>query len=145
MDIDTFYFKDAREMEEVDDEAVALVVTSPPYWNVKDYSLDGNQQQLCHSRMRGQIGDVDDFESYLRALTEVWKECERVLKPNGKLCVNAPIMPIPKKVKRVGYTRYIVNIYSGIEREILANTGLNLMDVYIWERANPTKKLMFGS
>jgi DNA modification methylase len=145
MDVNMLYFKDARRMAEVDDESVALVVTSPPYWNIKDYSLDGNQQQKRHIRVGGQIGDVEGFEDYLEALTEVWRECERVLKPNGKLCVNAPIMPIPKKVRRVGYTRYIVNIYSGIEREILTRTRLHLMDVYIWERANPTKKLMFGS
>jgi len=75
----------------------------------------------------------------------VWNECERVLQPNGKLCVNAPIMPIPKKVQNTSHTRYIVNIYSGIEGEILTETSLKLMDVYIWERANPTKRLMFGS
>jgi DNA modification methylase len=145
MDVNAFYFKDARSMAEVDDESIALVVTSPPYWNVKDYSLDGNQERLCHARVEGQIGDIDSYESYLQALTEVWRECERVLKPNGKLCVNAPIMPIPKKVMRNGHTRYIVNIYAGIERELLAKTGLKLMDVYIWERSNPTKRLMFGS
>ena len=145
MDVDVLYFKDARSMEEIDDESVALVVTSPPYWNIKDYSLDGNQRQVSYAKPEGQIGDVENYQGYLAALTEVWKECQRVLKPNGKLCVNAPIMPIPKKVRRSGYTRYIVNIYAGIEREILERTSLNLMDVYIWERANPTKRLMFGS
>lgn len=54
-------------------------------------------------------------------------------------------MPIPKKVQNTSHTRYIVNIYSGIEGEILTETSLKLMDVYIWERANPTKRLMFGS
>jgi DNA modification methylase len=58
MDVDAFYFKDARSMAEVGDESIALVVTSPPYWNVKDYSLDGNQERLCHARVEGQIGDM---------------------------------------------------------------------------------------
>lgn len=145
MDVDITHFKDAREMMEVDDQSITLIVTSPPYWNIKDYSLDGWQQRSCHSRTAGQIGDIEDYETYLRTLTEVWKQCEQVLRPNGKLCVNVPIMPIPKKIKNTGYTRYIVNIYSRVEEEILNNTSLRLMDVYIWERANATKKLMFGS
>ena len=144
MELNVIYFKDARRMVEVDDQSISLIVTSPPYWNIKDYSLDGYQQQLRHSKIEGQIGDIEDYEKYLQALTEVWKECERVLKPNGKLCVNAPIMPIPKKIKNAGYTPYIVNIYGGIEREILTKTNLKLIDVYIWERTNPAKRLMAG-
>ena len=48
MKVDVLYFKDARQMIEVDDESIDLVVTSPPYWNVKDYSLDGYQEESCH-------------------------------------------------------------------------------------------------
>ena len=145
MELDAVHFKDSRRMPEIDDESIALIVTSPPYWTVKDYSLDGYQRHQRHDRMDGQIGDIEDYQEYLSTLTVVWKECERILKPNGKLCVNAPIMPIPKRLKNADYTRYIVNIYSGIETEILAKTNLRLMDVYIWERSNPTKRLMFGS
>ncbi|MCD5401008.1 site-specific DNA-methyltransferase [candidate division NPL-UPA2 bacterium] len=145
MEFNVVYFKDARQMKEVDDQSISLIVTSPPYWNVKDYALDGYQREQRHARIEGQIGDIEDYQEYLQAMNEVWKECERVLKPNGKLCVNAPIMPIPKKIRNTDYTRYIVNIYSGIETEILTRTNLKLLDVYIWERANPTKRLMFGS
>ena len=145
MELDVVHFKDSRRMPEIDDESIALIVTSPPYWTVKDYSLDGYQRHQRHDRMDGQIGDIEDYQEYLSTLTVVWRECERILKPNGKLCVNAPIMPIPKRLKNADYTRYIVNIYSGIETEILAKTNLRLMDVYIWERSNPTKRLMFGS
>ncbi|MBI4266854.1 MAG: site-specific DNA-methyltransferase [Chloroflexi bacterium] len=145
MELNVIYFKDSRQMKEIDDQSITLVVTSPPYWNVKNYALDGYQQEERHAGIEGQIGDLQDYKQYLNALNVVWQECERVLKPNGKLCVNAPVMPIPKKVINTDYTRYIVNIYSDIEREILINTKLKLMDVYIWERANPTKRLMFGS
>lgn len=132
-------------MDEVDSSSVALIVTSPPYWNVKDYSLDGYQEEQRHEKQDGQIGDVKGYGEYLDALTMVWSECERVLMPNGKLCINAPIMPIPKRQMSPHHTRYIVNIYSGIEREVLSKTELNLMDVFIWNRSNPTKRLMFGS
>ena len=145
MELDVTHYEDARRMTKVDDECIVLIVTSPPYWNIKDYSLDGHQRQQRHDKVGGQIGDIRSYQSYLKALNEVWIECERVLKPNGKLCVNAPVMPIPKRVKNSGYTRHIENIYCSIEAQILKRTNLRLMDIYIWERANPTKKLMFGS
>jgi len=145
MKIDVIYFEDARKMAEVDDESITLIVTSPPYWNVKDYSLDGYQQKRLTDYLKGQIGDISDYEKYLYELTEVWKECERVLKPNGKLCINVPLMPILKCKRNTHYIRDIVNINSGIENEILHKTRLYLMDVFIWNRTNSTKKLMFGS
>jgi len=145
MQLDTVHYADARHMADVDDESIALIVTSPPYWNIKDYSLDGYQQAQRSVKVDGQIGDIDDFQEYLDALTQVWHECESVLVPNGKLCVNVPLMPIPKRWINTHHTRHIVNIYSAIEQEILKQTRLYLMDVYIWNRTNPTKRLMFGS
>jgi site-specific DNA-methyltransferase (cytosine-N4-specific) len=145
MKTNTVYFKDARNMTEVDDNSITLIVTSPPYWCIKDYSKDGYQQKQRAERQPGQIGDISDYQEYLDELTMVWKECERVLEPNGKLCINVPLMPILKKVLNTHYTRDIVNINSGTEQEILKNTALYLMDVYIWNRTNPTKRLMFGS
>jgi DNA modification methylase len=142
-------------MSEVEDESITLIVTSPPYWNIKDYSKDGYQKEQRTEQIEGQlyevkrceaqIGDIKGYQEYLSALTLVWKECERVLEPNGKLCINVPLMPLLKSQLNTHYTRDIVNINSGIEHEILSNTGLYLMDVYIWDRTNPTKKLMFGS
>jgi len=139
------YFKDARKMEEVPNESITLIVTSPPYWNVKDYSLDGWQNEKKSEKLEGQIGDISNYKEYLKELTEVWKECFRVLKPNGKLCVNVPLMPIMKKNLNTHYMRDIVNINTGIEHEILSKTKFYLLDVYIWNRTNPTKALMFGS
>ena len=144
MKTNTIYFKDAQNMIEVDDNSITLIITSPPYWCIKDYSKDGYQQEQRAEKQLGQIGDISDYQEYLDALTAVWKDCERVLEPNGKLCVNVPLMPILKKVLSTHHTRDIVNINSGIEHEILKHTGLYLMDVYIWNRTNPTKKLMFG-
>jgi len=139
------YFKDARYMEEVDDLSIDLVITSPPYFNIKDYSLDGHQKEIISENVTGQIGDISEYEAYLLALDEVWKEVERTLKPNGKLCVNTPLMPIQKNDLNTHYTRDIFNLNSGIENHILKYAGLYLMDIYIWNRTNPTKRLMFGS
>lgn len=145
MDSNRVYFKDARQMSEVEDNSVALVVTSPPYWNIKDYSLDGHQREQTSTPHAHQLGDIRSFEGYIDELLAVWRECERVLRPNGKLAVNTPLMPIPKKDLNTHYTRDIFDINAAIQQSILGKTGLFLYDVWIWNRANPTKKLMFGS
>jgi len=122
-----------------------LAVTSPPYFNIKDYSFDGWQENRISETVRGQIGDIREYSGYLSALDRVWMEVERVLKPNGKLCVNVPLVPIQKNELSTHYTRDIFNLHSGIEYHILNYTSLYLMDVYVWNRTNPTKSLMFGS
>ncbi len=143
--VDNIFYGDARKMGELPDSSVSLIVTSPPYWNIKDYSLDGKQEKKNGVKIKGQIGDINNFKKYLEELTIVWKECERVLKPNGKLCINTPLMPILKSQLNTHYTRDIVDINAGIEWEILNKTKLYLYDVFIWNRTNPTKGLMFGS
>jgi len=139
------FFKDARKMAELPDNSVHLIVTSPPYFNIKDYSLDGYQKNKKSEKVKGQIGDVADYKKYIGEMLKIWQECQRVLKPNGKLVVNAPLMPMLKKNFSTHYNRDIFDINSDIENSILNNTGLFLLDVYIWNRINPSKKLMFGS
>ena len=139
------FFKDARKMTELPDNSVHLVVTSPPYFNIKDYSLDGYQTKKRTEKVGGQIGDIADYKEYINEMLIVWKECERVLVPNGKLAINTPLMPMLKKSFNTHYNRHIFDINSDIENSILNNTELFLLDVYIWNRTNPSKKLMFGS
>ena len=91
------------------------------------------------------MGNMDSFDDYINNLLNVWQECERVLKPNGKLCINVPLMPMKKKEMNTHYNRDIFDIQSAIQHSILKGTGLYLMDLYIWHRKNATKKLMFGS
>ena len=143
--INKVYFKDARKMTELPDNSVQLIVTSPPYFNIKDYSLDGYQKNKKAQKVNGQIGDIADYQKYIDEMVLVWKECERVLKPNGKLIVNTPLMPMLKKNLITHYNRHIFNINNDIEHSILKKTNLFLMDVYLWNRTNPSKKLMFGS
>lgn len=143
--IDKIFYKDSRRMEEIPDNSIQLIVTSPPYFNIKDYSKDGRQQVRHSPKVRDQIGDIQDYNGYINELLKIWKECERVLKPNGKLVINTPLMPILKRNLNTHYNRDIFNINRDIEHSIEHNTELFLLDVYIWNRKNPIKKLMFGS
>jgi len=143
--INKVFFSDSRNMKELPDNSVQLIVTSPPYFNIKDYSKDGYQQTQKGDKKTGQIGDIAKYEDYINELLMVWKECERVLKPNGKLAINTPLMPMLKSDMVTHYNRHIFDIDSDIKHSILHKTNLFLLDVYIWNRTNPSKKLMFGS
>lgn len=143
--INSVYFKDSRKMREIPSNAVQLIVTSPPYFNIKDYSKDGKQENTKGEKQAGQIGDIVEYEKYVSEMLKVWVECQRVLKPNGKLIVNSPLMPMLKRNLSTHYNRHIFNIDSDIQHSITHKTGLFLLDIYIWNRTNPSKKLMFGS
>jgi modification methylase len=52
------------------------VVTSPPYWTLKEYR-----------RTEGQLGHIEDYEILLAELDRVWSECFRVLVPGGRLII----------------------------------------------------------
>jgi DNA modification methylase len=71
------YIGDAGSvLKKLPDNFFQLMVTSPPYWNVRDYGH------------KGQIGLNDSLEEYLNRLNEVWKEVARTLLPDGKIALN---------------------------------------------------------
>ncbi|WP_180520523.1 DNA methyltransferase [Helicobacter pylori] len=153
MNINKVFYHSSTNMNEVPDNSVDLIITSPPYFNIKDYTKNGTQD-LQHSAQHVEdLGALEKYEDYLLGLLKVWLECYRALKPNGKLCINVPLMPMLKKVLNTHYNRHIFDLHADIQHSILYdlnNTLENkpkmfLLDVYIWKRANPTKRLMFGS
>lgn len=145
METNIVYYKSSTNMSEVEDKSVDLIITSPPYYNIKDYSLNGYQNKQHSDKNMYDLGSYDSFSEYIDALLVVWKECERVLKNNGKLCINVPLLPMLKKDYSTHYCRDIFDIQSSIQHSILSETKLSLMDIYIWNRTNSSKKLMFGS
>ena len=112
------------------DGCVECIITSPPYWNFVDYGLPD------------QIGS-GAYERYLADLLGVWEQCERVLRPNGKLCLDAPILPIPKAVMPDPHTRHLVNLNNDIEATILRELSLRRFSLFIWQKQTTEK--MFGS
>jgi site-specific DNA-methyltransferase (cytosine-N4-specific) len=132
-------------MSEVKSESVDLIITSPPYFNIKDYSKDGKQKEHHSTQKNNDVGALNNYNDYINELLKVWKECYRVLKPNGKLCINVPLMPMLKKDMNTHYNRHIFDLQTDIQHSIISKTKLFLMDLYIWNRTNPSKRLMFGS
>jgi len=80
---------DGRDLSKVADESIHLVVTSPPYFNLKPYESDANGAQL---------GRVGDYDSFLAELDKVWSECVRVLVPGGRVCCVIGDILIPRRL-----------------------------------------------
>ena len=139
------FYKSSEKMSELPDCSVDLIITSPPYFNIKDYSKNGYQNEIHSKSDNADLGNLKNYNDYIKGLLKVWKECFRVLKPNGKLCINVPLMPMLKKDLNTHYNRHIFDLQSDIQNSILKNTNFFLMDLYIWNRTNTSKNLMFGS
>lgn len=109
---------DARAMSEVPDESVHLIVTSPPYWQIKDY---GGAQQ---------IGFHDSYDEYIKNLNAVWAECYRTLAPGCRLCVNIG----DQFARAVTYGRYkVIPIREAIIR-FCESMGFDYMGAVIWQK-----------
>jgi modification methylase len=80
---------DARSLSFLKDNSVHLVVTSPPYFNLKPYHSD------C---LGNQLGRIDDYDQFLEALDLAWSECLRVLVPGGRVCCVIGDILVPRKV-----------------------------------------------
>lgn len=110
---------DSRIMNELENESVHLIITSPPYWQLKDYGTDN------------QIGFHDSYENYINNLNLVWNECNRVLHNGCRLCINIG----DQFARSVYYGRYKV---IPIRTEIIKfceTIGLDYMGAIIWQKA----------
>jgi DNA modification methylase len=109
---------DSRQMNCLADKSIHLVITSPPYWQLKDYGTEN------------QIGYHESYESYINNLNLVWKECHRVLHPGCRLCINIG----DQFARAVYYGRYkVIPIRTEIIKfcEIL---GFDYMGAVIWQK-----------
>jgi len=114
---------DSRHMIEVNDKSTHLIITSPPYWQIKDYG-DKNQ-----------IGFNDSYEGYISNLNKVWAECYRVLFPGCRLCVNIG----DQFARAVTYGRYkIIPIREEIIR-FCESIGFDYMGAIIWQKKTTMK------
>jgi len=110
---------DARDLSWMPDESVHLVVTSPPYWTLKEYE---------HSR--NQLGDVEDYEGFLDELDKVWAECARVLAPGGRICCVIGDVCVPRK--RNG-RHYVMPLHADVQVRS-RRLGLDCLTPILWQK-----------
>ncbi len=124
------FFSSSENMHQIPNESVTLVVTSPPYWNVRDYGYT-------------QIGFNQSYQEYIEALNRVWTECIRVLQPNGKISIN--VQPLPISAEESGYNRRIIkDIMFNIEK-FMFEQGLFISGMIYWNKAPYINTVSWGS
>jgi modification methylase len=111
---------DARNLASIPDASVHLVVTSPPYWTLKQYKAERD----------GQLGDVEDYEAFLSELDQVWRECHRVLVGGGRICCVVGDICIPRR--RNG-RHYVMPLHADIQSRA-RQLGLDCLTPIIWHK-----------
>lgn len=111
---------DSRDLSAIASESVHLVVTSPPYWTLKQYAPSESQ-----------LGSIEDFDAFLAALDQVWRECFRVLVPGGRvICVVGDVL-LSRRQNNGRHT--VVPLHAAIQlhcREI----GYDNLAPIIWQK-----------
>jgi len=110
---------DARGLSCIRDESVHLIVTSPPYWSLKQYRE--NPMQLGH---------IENYEMFIEELTKVWKECYRILVPGSRLvCVVGDVCLSRRKHGR----HLVVPLHSDIVVSC-RKVGFDNLNPIIWHK-----------
>ncbi len=111
---------DARDLSWLPDRSIHLVVTSPPYWTLKEYA-SGNE---------GQMGHFEDYEHFLAELDRVWRECARVLVGGGRICCVVGDVCIPRKK---GGRHHVVPLHADIQVRA-RKLGLDCLMPILWHK-----------
>ena len=110
---------DARDLSSIPNASVHLVVTSPPYWTLKEYP-----------GAPGQLGGVADYESFLHELDQVWRECNRVLVPGGRICCVVGDVCIPRR--KLG-KHLVMPLHADIAVRA-RKLGLDILTPILWHK-----------
>lgn len=110
---------DARDLSWIPDESVHLVVTSPPYFTLKEYE-----------RRDGQMAEIADYEVFLEQLDLVWAESKRVLVPGGRICCVVGDVCVSR---RRGGRHYVLPLHSDIQVRA-RKLGLDVLTPILWSK-----------
>jgi DNA modification methylase len=122
---------DARDLSFIEDESIHLVVTSPPYWNLKRYNDNADQ-----------LGHVPEYELFLAELEKVWRHVFRVLVPGGRLvCVVGDVC-----VARRNFGRHLVFPLHADICVICRRIGFDNLNPIVWHKiSNASYEVTNGS
>jgi DNA modification methylase len=116
---------DARHLSFLPDESVHLVLTSPPYWTLKEYNWS-----------EGQLGSVEDYDAFVAELDKVWLDCLRVLVPGGRLICVVGDVCLARRNNNGRHT--VVPLHASIQ-EHCRGIGYDNLATIIWHKiANAT-------
>ena len=110
---------DARIMTEIAGADVHLVVTSPPYWILKQYEEGAGQAQLGH---------IEDYDHFLQELNSTWQRCFDALVPGGRLCVVVGDVCIPRR--KLG-RHLVMPLHADISIQC-RNIGFDYLTPILW-------------
>jgi DNA modification methylase len=117
------HIADSRSLSGIEDNSIHLMITSPPYWHIKDYGK------------KDQLGYGQSLHDYLKDLYRVWKEVYRVLAPGRRACINIGDQFTRSSV----YGRYkVVPIHAEIILQ-MERTGFDFMGSIIWNKRTTMK------
>lgn len=114
----TIIIGDSRSMDAVENSSVHHIVTSPPYWQLKDYGTED------------QIGFNDSYQDYINNLNLVWLECFRVLHPGCRMVVNIG----DQFARSVYYGRYKIMPIRTEVIKFCETIGFDYMGAIIWQK-----------
>ncbi|MBC7327208.1 site-specific DNA-methyltransferase [bacterium] len=123
--VQKLFVKNAMKMENLADESVHLMITSPPYFNTKMYSREPIENDL---------GNIHDLNEWLEKISEVWKEVFRVLQSGRKAFIN--IMNLPVRLKNGSFRT--LNLV-GWTIDICEKIGFIFKRDIIWHKTNSVR------
>jgi len=118
----TLVIGDSREMKEVPDRSVNLIVTSPPYWNLLEFST--KQTDV----LQGDLSRITDKKVFFKELIKVWRECSRVLDTGGYLVCEWEDIPCGV----YSYPREVC--IAGDMIKSIEDAGLYLVSRWFWKK-----------
>ncbi len=123
---------DARGMTELAQNTVHLVLTSPPYWTLKEYRDS-----------EGQMGHIEDYDEFLAELDKVWAHCFRALVSGGRLICVVGDVCLSRRKNNGRHT--VVPLHASIQ-EHCRKLGFDNLAPIIWHKiANAVHEVENGS
>lgn len=128
----TLYLHDARQMTFLEPESVHLILTSPPYWTLKQYPT-----------AEGQLGNIANYRQFLAEINTVWEQCYRALVPGGRLICVVGDVCLSRRKNNGRHT--VVPLHAAIQEQCRQIGFDNLAPIIWYKIANAVYEVENGS